>query len=587
MRYTWLCILLFISMITLILTFLLLDKKEGVSGRQLDELEKIIFSNGTIDSLYSEVNDKSIEILQQHISVRDIHDLEYEGTIIEGLQPVCKVTNIQKANNFSEFNYPLIYINLDSSVDRNKNILAELDRFGYRGSISRLSAISRPSNGALGCFISHILCLCHGLSYNDHLIVLEDDFAFNVSQEQVINNIYNTEFITKGRWDVIVFGQYTSKWQPMSGNVYRLFQSTTTSGYMVNKNYIRTLATRWIRKLRPLLPIFDSKIPSHHLDQIQVQFQSRDIWIGFHESIGKQTEGVSTIGNVMIENTWSCSEDGTKWYDGNKKEYPLELLPKFISQKIAICHVATGKYKKFVQNVQLQFWYKFLKPHIIDFFLFSDDDDNELPKKVETSFVYKYNVKRLGFPGDTLYRYHYMMKAKEKLSKYDYIFYSDVDYAIVSPPKSSLFMVTGLVATQHLHNITEVRNGNHIGSPETDPQSTACIRDHEYMKAYYAGGVQGGSSKIFIEACEKMIKQIDEDDKNRIMAKWHDESHWNRYLLYHPPSSELSQEYIYPEFCIGYPDFCSVNRNICEKLHELHFRPIMVPLDKNHSEIRS
>ena len=45
-----------------------------------------------------------------------------------------------------------------------------------------------------------------------------------------------------------------------------------------------------------------------------------------------------------------------------------------------------------------------------------------------------------------------------------------------------------------------------------------------------------------------MAEQIDADSTRGITAVWHDESHWNRYLVDHPPTLELS-----PSYC-WYPD---------------------------------
>lgn len=45
-----------------------------------------------------------------------------------------------------------------------------------------------------------------------------------------------------------------------------------------------------------------------------------------------------------------------------------------------------------------------------------------------------------------------------------------------------------------------------------------------------------------------MARWIDEDALNGVTAVWHDESHWNRYLVNHPPTLSLT-----PSYC-WYPD---------------------------------
>lgn len=47
-----------------------------------------------------------------------------------------------------------------------------------------------------------------------------------------------------------------------------------------------------------------------------------------------------------------------------------------------------------------------------------------------------------------------------------------------------------------------------------------------------------------------MKKNIDRDFFNNYMARWNDESHWNRYLQDNTPSVILSPAYIYPDSLI-------------------------------------
>ena len=89
--------------------------------------------------------------------------------------------------------------------------------------------------------------------------------------------------------------------------------------------------------------------------------------------------------------------------------------------KIAVLNVATGGYidlsKRLFQSIKSNF----LVDHQVDIFLFTDSGEQFADN------VKKYNIKRRGFPGDTLLRYHYFLLAEKELLQYDFLFYLDAD----------------------------------------------------------------------------------------------------------------------------------------------------------------
>ena len=64
---------------------------------------------------------------------------------------------------------------------------------------------------------------------------------------------------------------------------------------------------------------------------------------------------------------------------------------------------------------------------------------------------------------------------------------------------------------------------------------------------YYAGGFNGGTPAAFLTLAETLATAIARDRAAGITARWHDESHLNRYLVDHPPTVSLSPSYCYPE----------------------------------------
>jgi hypothetical protein len=74
-----------------------------------------------------------------------------------------------------------------------------------------------------------------------------------------------------------------------------------------------------------------------------------------------------------------------------------------------------------------------------------------------------------------------------------------------------------------------------------------------FQPLYAAGGFQGGKSENFIKAMKTLKRAIDQDHSHNYIARWNDESHWNRYLYDHPEEIGvvLDPGYIYPDSLIN------------------------------------
>lgn len=204
--------------------------------------------------------------------------------------------------------------------------------------------------------------------------------------------------------------------------------------------------------------------------------------------------------------------------------------------KIAVLNIATGPYIGLFEQSKECIKNNFLTSHEVDLFLFTDSEEKYFDNDIN---IKQYYVKRRGYPGDTLFRYHYFLKAEDELAKYDYIYYIDVDMSIVSEVGEEIF--SDLMATHHPGFYR--RPG---ATFETRQGSTAYV-DSKSGMPYYCGGFQGGTSESYLKASREISNNINIDGKNKIVALWHDESHWNAYLNKNPPSLALDPRYCYPE----------------------------------------
>ena len=173
--------------------------------------------------------------------------------------------------------------------------------------------------------------------------------------------------------------------------------------------------------------------------------------------------------------------------------------------KIALCLVATGNYAQFVTPLLESAESLFLSSHERTFVVFSD-------QPVMYPGVVASRIEHLTWPGPTLYRYHWMLRERERLLMHDYVYYLDVDMRIVRTVGEEV--LGELVATIHPGFCESPRW--HF-TYESRPESHAYVAPCEGRR-YYAGAFQGGRAERFVAAMEHMAAAIDDDARHCITA---------------------------------------------------------------------
>lgn len=223
--------------------------------------------------------------------------------------------------------------------------------------------------------------------------------------------------------------------------------------------------------------------------------------------------------------------------------------------RIGLLIIATNKYIQFLQDLISSADKYFLKNEEVVYYIFTN-------KKIEIKSNRKIviiDVDHKPFPWMTLERYKIFNNSKDILSDNDYLYYCDVDMRFVDEVSNEI--ISERVATQHPGFF------GRRGTPETNPNSLACVKNNEYME-YFAGGFNGGSSYEYLKMSNILSNNIKKDYENNIIAIWHDESHLNRYFIDNKPTLILSPSYCYGE---------SMNIPFVKKL---------LALDKDHKKIR-
>jgi len=224
--------------------------------------------------------------------------------------------------------------------------------------------------------------------------------------------------------------------------------------------------------------------------------------------------------------------------------------------RVGLLICATGKYVSYVNRLVDTFQQHFLvndKNYELYFFIFTDGDF------IEKQRVKKIFQKRLGWPFDTMKRFHMYNEHKQHYSMMNYLFSVDSDLLCIQDVPAA-DIISNLVGTEHNLFI------NIRGTYETRPESTAYVsnREGEY---YFFGAFWGGKTSEILIMCATIQDRIDIDLSKNIIAVWHDESHLNRYFIDHKPTLVLKNKYVTAEG----------SQNAGSKL---------IQLNKNHAQMR-
>ncbi len=197
---------------------------------------------------------------------------------------------------------PIVYINLDSRVDRREHMEAQLQKYGLVA--ERFSAVANPGFGVWGCGQSHMAVLKMAQSRGwSQVWILEDDFEFELSPEEFWFGYRN---IVCGNdnlgWDVFM-GAYNLREKTTafddSSTLFRILFAQTASCYIVRSHYFQTL-----------IDLYESAMPKlletgHHWeyanDIVWRDLQRNDMWIGPTKRWGKQMDGYSDNAQMVMK----------------------------------------------------------------------------------------------------------------------------------------------------------------------------------------------------------------------------------------------------------------------------------------------
>jgi hypothetical protein len=207
---------------------------------------------------------------------------------------------------------------------------------------------------------------------------------------------------------------------------------------------------------------------------------------------------------------------------------------------IKIFSIATGNYKSFLDKF-LQSFNVFFETRLDkEFHIFTD----EIPSSEEFYNVNYHYIEHEKWPLITLNRYNYINSLKDQIKSDDLCIFADIDLEVVSWVND--FSVEKLFGVSHPGNYYI----DNIESLETNIKSRACINKQDIPKnyQYIQGCLWGGKGDYFLNLITELYSNTKIDYENNIVARWHDESHLNKYYINNfELFNILSSSYAYPE----------------------------------------
>jgi glycosyl transferase family 25 len=238
---------------------------------------------------------------QTHIFNKDnVNELfETKSKIINlPSQATANLSSLSQATEkpYNSYIDHIFYINLEKRKDRREHIESQLLKYDLLDISERYIAIETAHSGIVGCSQSHlnVLKLARERGYKN-ILILEDDFEFIVSKEELNKNI-DFLFEKYSHFDVCMLSHIIQGSQEIDSldkenPLRKVLDGQTASGYLVNSSFLNTL----IDLYEWSCPLLEST--NHHWlyanDMVWKKLQPENKWSYFVSPLGKQIDGYS------------------------------------------------------------------------------------------------------------------------------------------------------------------------------------------------------------------------------------------------------------------------------------------------------
>jgi hypothetical protein len=218
-----------------------------------------------VKHLYSDFDVEEYKELNPDLKFKE--NIDYERHfVLNGIAEKRVYKKIDKLLEYEKTQFPnekpavfdwidkILYINLDSRVDRRLLFLKECERVGVPANrLHRIDAILNEKRGAIGCTRSHIQALTYAIDNNlNNILIFEDDVNF-IENLKTIYIILKLLEDMKDKFDVVQLTAFDIKPRsPYLNFLDKCNYCTMGTGYIVNKSFMKKLRDNMLKGVEKL-----------------------------------------------------------------------------------------------------------------------------------------------------------------------------------------------------------------------------------------------------------------------------------------------------------------------------------------------
>lgn len=218
-----------------------------------------------------------------------------------------------------------------------------------------------------------------------------------------------------------------------------------------------------------------------------------------------------------------------------------------MKKTIGILYLCTGPYRLFWDEFYDSFEKNFLLDTEKHYFVFSDALGDLEPRYGKSKNVTLIHIDAMPWPLVTLLRFRYFISIEEQLSQCEYLMFSNANIACEQVVTEEEF----LPRKSQGEKLSFVKHPGYWNKAscccplERRRRSLAYV-PYNSREPYVIGAMFAGEGDAFLRMSRVLRDRIEVDLKDNTIARWHDESHLNRYIVGRTDNRFLPPAYCYP-----------------------------------------